>query len=109
MEGNTEDTVKAVRWVRVCVNTEDEYIRFYFAVSKRDKEKEVKDVIFEEGNRLKSFYLDKAELYAVALSDWFLKRYDIKSAQNITDELLQEEHKSNFLESISNYILSVYK
>jgi len=114
LEKKNEDFVKAVRWLRVCVNVDNEYIRFYFEVSKRDREEEVKKIIFNNNGRLKPFYMGKADLYTEYLLDWFLRRYNLAIAtklvfilcrQKITQSKgFMETLKSNFPKSVGNWL-----
>ena len=107
-----EYQIKQLRWWRVCVDQEDSYIQFYFDLSKHDRESEIKAVLGvgdDLSGSLTDFYrTEPGNIYGDLSSLWFLKRYDVKSARKIIDELLQEEQKSNFLEPISNFILSAY-
>lgn len=107
-----EYQIKQLKWWRVCTDQENSYIQFYFDVSKHDRESEVKAIlgIGEDSSvPMDEFYkTEPGNIYGHLSSLWFLKRYDIKSARKIIDELLQAEQKSNFLESISNFILSAY-
>lgn len=73
-------------WLKICINPQREVnYDFYFEKNKLDREKEVKEILFDEKGDLRSIFKEKDDwqIRLRTIADWFLKRYDIVTARKI--------------------------
>lgn len=88
---------KTYEWLRICVDTEDKGIRFYFAIRDLDREECVRQILYPQNDKISVFQSDDQidpkmrNYYLNYLGLWFLRRYDRKTASRIIDELYQTD------------------
>ncbi len=101
-DGKVPDKSKEIifyEWLKICVNPQGEKnYDFYFEKNKLDKENEVKGILFEnngDGPLKDTFTQQDWQIRLRTIADWFLKRYDSKTASKILKNI-QSPYKNIF-------------
>ena len=109
------------RWINICLNANTDYIyRTYFKLKKINPENEIKEIIFDENDKIKLEF-KKEEWKPERLSDWFINRYDLITSGKIikglsgritnkenTDSLINIEKKPWIILFISSVFFTYF-